>query len=95
MPPLSNSLLNREIKVLCKMTGINETVKVVERVGGRELVRLVQRWKDPLTRHTHADGGNYIASMAVSYPATGDASRNEWTWMTPRRETDYNTLITK
>ncbi len=55
----------------------------------------LKRWKDPLTRHAHADGGNYIASMAVSYPATGDGSRNEWTWVIPRRETDYNPLIKK
>lgn len=45
LPPLSNSLLNREIKVLCKMAGIEETVKVVERLGSRELVRLVPKYE--------------------------------------------------
>ena len=55
----------------------------------------LKRWKDPLTRHTYADGGNFIASMAVSYPATGASSRNEWTWVIPKQETDYNPLITK
>ena len=45
LPTLSNSLLNREIKTLCRMAGIDEPVKVVERIGGRERVRVVPKYE--------------------------------------------------
>ena len=50
----------------------------------------LKRWGDGLTRHAYADGGNFIASMAVSY---GPHDKNEWTWVIPKKETDYNPLI--
>lgn len=50
----------------------------------------LKRWGDSLVRHTHAEGGNFIASMAVTY---GPHEKNEWTWVIPKRETDYNKAI--
>lgn len=45
LPSISNSLLNREIKTLCKMAGLEEPVKVSERIGGKELSRTVPKYE--------------------------------------------------
>lgn len=49
----------------------------------------MKRWNDPINRKQYANGGNFIASMALTI--TPDAN-NKWTWKLPLRETDYNTL---
>ncbi len=50
----------------------------------------LKRWGDSLSRASTNNGGNYIAALAVSY---GPQERNNWTWVIPSRETDYNKLI--
>ena len=45
LPQISNSLLNREIKTVCRMAGLDEPVKITERVGGRERVRTVPKYE--------------------------------------------------
>ena len=95
-----NKTSGRDPSYACSKTG-DDLLKEIKFYRGIELWGEgfnwfdLKRWKDPLTRHTYADGGNFIASMAVSYPATGANSRNEWTWVIPKQETDYNPLITK
>lgn len=44
LPGISPSLFNREIKKICRMAGIDEPVKIVERVGGREISRQVPKY---------------------------------------------------
>lgn len=50
----------------------------------------LKRWGDTLNRTSTEKGGNYITALAVSY---GPQERNNWTWVIPSRETDYNKLI--
>ncbi len=50
----------------------------------------LKRWGDSLDRTSTEKGGNYITALAVSY---GPQERNNWTWVIPSRETDYNHLI--
>ncbi len=50
----------------------------------------LKRWGDSLKRSSPDNGGNYLAVLAVSYGAN---DKNNWTWIIPSRETDYNKLI--
>lgn len=51
-----------------------------------------KRRKDTLVRHTFEDGGNYMKNAAVTiYPE--DA--NNWTWVIPAKEYEYNNAINK
>lgn len=50
----------------------------------------LKRWGDSLKRKDPDNGGNFLAALAVSYDAK---DRNNWTWVIPSRETDYNKLI--
>lgn len=50
----------------------------------------LKRWGDSLNRTSTEKGGNYITALAVSY---GPQDRNNWTWVIPSKETDYNKLI--
>ncbi len=50
----------------------------------------LKRWGDSLNRTSTEKDGNYIAALAVSY---SPQDRNNWTWVIPSRETDYNKLI--
>ncbi len=43
----------------------------------------LKRWKEPLVRHTYADGGNFITDFAVTI--TPD-EKNEWTFQIPNPE---------
>ena len=95
-----NKTSGRDPSYACSKTGIellNEIkfYRAIELWGEGFNWFDLKRWKDPLVRNTYENGGNYIASMAVSYPATGENSRNEWTWVIPKRETDYNPMIYK
>lgn len=46
-----------------------------------------KRWGDPIVRHAYKQGGNFLASEAITIaPEDG----NRWTWVIPNRETDYN-----
>ena len=50
----------------------------------------LKRWGDPLERKALGNGGSYISALAVNYTAS---DRNNWTWVIPARETDYNKLV--
>lgn len=50
----------------------------------------LKRWGDSLNRTSTDKGGNYITALAVSY---SPQDRNNWTWVIPSKETDYNKLI--
>ncbi|HBZ25287.1 MAG TPA: RagB/SusD family nutrient uptake outer membrane protein [Rikenellaceae bacterium] len=50
----------------------------------------LKRWGDSVTRKSPTEGGNFVSVLAVTRdPSFG----NNWTWLIPIRETDYNPLI--
>jgi hypothetical protein len=49
-----------------------------------------KRWGEPIVRKKVADGGSFHTTFAVTIkPEEG----NNWTWVIPERETDYNADI--
>lgn len=50
-----------------------------------------KRWNLPIVRRTFADGGSFHSAFAVTIKPN---EKNNWTWVIPSRETDYNKLIT-
>ncbi|MBR1621335.1 MAG: RagB/SusD family nutrient uptake outer membrane protein, partial [Prevotella sp.] len=48
-----------------------------------------KRWKLPIVRHTFAEGGNAHPAVAVTIQPN-DPITNNWTWVVPANETDYN-----
>ncbi|MBO5539577.1 MAG: RagB/SusD family nutrient uptake outer membrane protein [Muribaculaceae bacterium] len=50
----------------------------------------MKRWKDTMVRHNPNEGGNFLATLAIT---VGPMERNEWTFMIPTRETDYNKAV--
>ena len=46
-----------------------------------------KRWKQPIIRKSIKDGGSFHASFAITLKPE-DA--NNWTWIVPKKETDYN-----
>jgi len=50
----------------------------------------LKRWKDTLVRHNAAEGGNFLATLAVTIKPE---EKNEWRYMIPTRETDYNKAV--
>ncbi len=50
----------------------------------------MKRWKDTLVRHNANDGGNFLATLAVTIRPE---EKNEWRFMIPTRETDYNKAV--
>lgn len=51
-----------------------------------------KRRKDTIARHTYADGGNYMKNAAVTIRPE-DA--NNWMWVIPAKEYEYNNAIKK
>lgn len=49
-----------------------------------------KRWNEPIVRKSIKDGGSFAAAFAVTINV-GDG--NKWTWKIPKRETDYNKLV--
>lgn len=49
-----------------------------------------KRWKLPISRKSFTNGGN--ANVAVAVTIAPDAANN-WTWVIPKRETDYNKAL--
>lgn len=49
-----------------------------------------KRWKQPIVRKSIANGGSWHSSFAITLNPT-DA--NNWTWVIPNKETDYNNDI--
>ncbi len=52
----------------------------------------LKRWGDSVERNTYANGGNFITTLAVTY---GPTEKNNWTWMIPEKETDYNSALSE
>jgi len=50
----------------------------------------MKRWKDTLVRHTYDEGGNFLATLSVTIKPE---EKNEWRFMIPTRETDYNKAV--
>lgn len=50
----------------------------------------MKRWKDTMVRHSYAEGGNFLSTLAITVQPN---ERNEWTFMIPTRETDYNKAV--
>ncbi|MDE5808797.1 MAG: RagB/SusD family nutrient uptake outer membrane protein [Muribaculaceae bacterium] len=58
-----------------------------------------KRWGIPMVRHTWDEGGNYASQMAGSASVStngnyGPSDKNNWTWVYPKDETDFNNLVT-
>ena len=51
----------------------------------------MKRWRESISRKSLANGGSFHASFAKTI---GPTAANRWTWIIPRRETDYNKAIT-
>lgn len=49
----------------------------------------MKRWGDPIQRNTWANGGNFVASLAITIQP---GEYNGWKWTIPERETNYNPL---
>ena len=49
-----------------------------------------KRWNEPIVRKSIKDGGSFASAFAVTINV-GDG--NKWTWKIPKRETDYNKLV--
>ena len=50
----------------------------------------LKRWKDSVVRTTFANGGNCHASTAITIAPT---DVNEWVWVVPKAEIDYNDCL--
>jgi len=50
----------------------------------------LKRWGDSINRKSYANGGNFLTILAVTQ---GAEAGNRWTWIIPKSETDYNSLI--
>ncbi len=90
-----NKTSGRDPQYNCTKTGtelLNEikTYRALELWGeGFDWFDL-KRWGDPVVRKDFAVGGNFISTLAVTVqPNEG----NNWTWMIPIKETDYNSEI--
>lgn len=49
-----------------------------------------KRWGLPIIRHTAAQGGSFHSAFAITL---NPSDANQWTWVIPAKETDYNPLI--
>ena len=88
-----NKNLNPEYT--CSKTGdaLLEEVKLYRRIDlwgeGFDWFDL-KRWKQPIVRKTYADGGSFHPVFAVTIQPE---DCNDWTWVYPAKETDFNDSI--
>lgn len=47
----------------------------------------LKRWNDPLVRHNPNEGGNFLASLAVTIMPN---DKNDWTFLIPTLDTDFD-----
>ncbi len=90
-----NKTSGRDLDYTCNKSGaelLNE-IKLYRRIElwgeGFDWFDL-KRWKDTLVRHNAAEGGNFLATLAVTIKPE---EKNEWRFMIPTRETDYNRAV--
>ncbi len=50
----------------------------------------LKRWKDPIERKSWAEGGSFVAAYTVTIEPEDE---NEWVWVIPEGETDYNDAL--
>ena len=90
-----NATSQRDPAYTCDATG-NDLMEQIKLYRGIELWGEgfswfdLKRWGDTIDRKTYANGGNWMSSYAVTIPPT----KNNWTWMIPTQETNYNKGIT-
>ena len=51
---------------------------------------LLKRWGDSINRKSFEEGGNFVSNQAVEISPN---EKNDWIYVIPRKETDYNELI--
>ena len=51
----------------------------------------MKRWRSSISRKSLANGGSFHNAFAKTI---GPTAANRWTWIIPRRETDFNKAIT-
>ena len=90
-----NKTSGRDPEYTCTKTGtelLNE-IKLYRRVElwgeGFDWFDM-KRWKDTLVRHNPNEGGNFLATLAVTIKPE---EKNEWRFVIPTRETDYNKAV--
>lgn len=49
-----------------------------------------KRWGEPISRKAIGKGGSFHATFAVT---VNPSDQNNWNWIIPKKETDYNSLI--
>ena len=87
-----NTSSGRDTKYNCTKTGA-ELLKEIKLYRAIELWGEgfdwfeMKRWGDPIIRNAHANGGNFLTSLAVTI---NPQDKNKWTWSIPLRESDYN-----
>jgi|WetSurMetagenome_2_1015567.scaffolds.fasta_scaffold00343_6 starch-binding outer membrane protein, SusD/RagB family len=90
-----NKTSGRDLSYTCTKTGTRLFDEIVK-YRGLELWGEgfdwfdCKRWGKSISRRSIANSGNFHTMMAVTI-APGDD--NEWTWMIPQAETDYNTAL--
>ncbi|MBR5727378.1 MAG: RagB/SusD family nutrient uptake outer membrane protein [Muribaculaceae bacterium] len=90
-----NKTSGRDPQYACTKTGADlfNEIKLYRRIElwgeGFDWFDL-KRWKDPLVRHNPNEGGNFLATLAVTIQPN---ERNEWRFVIPSRETDYNKAV--
>lgn len=90
-----NKTSGRDPEYTCNKTGADllKEIKLYRRIElwgeGFDWFDM-KRWKDTLVRHTYAEGGNFLATLAVTITPE---DKNEWRFMIPTRETDYNKAV--
>ncbi|TDS65323.1 RagB/SusD family nutrient uptake outer membrane protein [Myroides indicus] len=85
----------RDTEYVCSKTG-DELFKEIVKYRGIELWGEgfdwfdMKRWGLPIIRKTGKDGGNYPELLAID--KTPNANNN-WTWVTPAKEYDFNSAL--
>ena len=87
-----NKTSGRDPEYNCTKTGLDllneiKFYRAVELWGeGFDWLDL-KRWGDSINRKAYAAGGNFISVLAITQDPTAG---NNWTWVIPKRETDFN-----
>ena len=90
-----NKTSGRDPEYTCTTTGtaLLDEIKLYRRIElwgeGHDWFDM-KRWKDTLVRHNPSEGGNFLATLAVTIRPE---EKNEWRFVIPTRETDYNKAV--
>lgn len=90
-----NKESGRDPQYTCTKTGdeLLEEVRLYNRIElwgeGHDWFNY-KRWGIPIVRKSFAQGGNFLDKFAITLAPTDN---NNWTWVIPEQETDYNKAI--